>query len=160
MPLPPAVALREYRNEDFPALFALDRACFAPGIAYTQYELRYFLRHPRCFTLVAEEGGQIAGFALAERRMERGHRSGHLITIDVAPGARRAGVGSALIRGVERRLIEGSARMLSLEVAIDNETAQRFYERHGFVFIGRIPGYYAGKIDALTMEKELSAASR
>jgi [ribosomal protein S18]-alanine N-acetyltransferase len=42
-----------------------------------------------------------------------------------------------------------------LEVAVDNATAQSFYERHGFVRTGRIPGYYMGRIDALVMEKQL-----
>jgi ribosomal protein S18 acetylase RimI-like enzyme len=44
---------------------------------------------------------------------------------------------------------------VALEVAVDNATAQSFYERHGFVRTGRIPGYYLGRIDALVMEKTL-----
>jgi len=42
-----------------------------------------------------------------------------------------------------------------LEVAVDNDAAQAFYQRHGFVRTGRIPGYYLGRIDALVMEKSL-----
>lgn len=151
-----AVALRPYAEGDFPALFALDQVCFPAGIAYSANELKYFLRHPRCFTVVAEAGGQITGFSLAERLREQGRPVGHLITIDVAPDARRSGTGSLLISEIERRLREVNAAVLRLEVASDNEAAQRFYARHGFAVTGRIPGYYAGRIDALTMAKHLS----
>ncbi len=151
-----AVLLRPYVKADFAALFALDQVCFPREIAYSANELKYYLRHPRCFTVVAEEHGRVTGFALAERLVEAGAGAGHLITIDVAPDARRTGLGSLLIAQVERRLAEEGALLLRLEVASDNEAAQRFYERHGFAFTGRIPGYYASKVDALTMVKSLA----
>ena len=56
----------------------------------------------------------------------------------------------------ERLLRAAGATTMLLEVAVDNTTAQEFYQRHGFVRIGRIPGYYLGRIDALAMEKKLS----
>jgi ribosomal protein S18 acetylase RimI-like enzyme len=38
---------------------------------------------------------------------------------------------------------------------VDNPDAQLFYRELGFVATGRIPGFYMGTLDALTMEMPL-----
>lgn len=149
--------IREARAEDFAELYALDQACFAPGISWSKAELGYFLKYPKNFALVAEaEPGQIAGFAIAGTLRRQGALLGRLITLDVRPEMRRRRVGGALLRAAEERLRAHGATALVLEVAVDNASAQAFYQRHGFAETGRIRGYYLGRIDALTMEKELS----
>jgi [ribosomal protein S18]-alanine N-acetyltransferase len=155
--------LRAVMPGDFPALHALDQACFPPGIAWSKAEMLYFLRHPNNFAVAAETGwpaadGQppeIAGFAIAGTLRRRGERVGRLITIDVRAEFRRHRLGHALMASVEERLRAAGAAAIILEVAVDNAPAQAFYERHGFTRTGRIPGYYLGKIDALAMEKPL-----
>ncbi len=148
--------IREARAEDFAELYALDQACFAPGISWSKAELGYFLKYPRNFALVAEaEPGQIAGFAIAGTLRRSGVLLGRLITIDIRREMRRRRVGGALLHAVEERLRAAGAAALLLEVAVDNESAQAFYKRHGFARMGRIRGYYLGRIDALTMEKQL-----
>jgi ribosomal-protein-alanine N-acetyltransferase len=149
------MTIREARPGDFQSLYALDQACFVPGIAWSKAELRYFLRYPGNFGLVVEDDGAIAGFAVAGVEMRRGKPLGRLITLDVRDTARRRGVGGMLMEAIEGRLKAAGAVSLKLEVAVDNEGAQAFYARHGFVRTGRIPGYYLDRIDALTMEKLL-----
>lgn len=149
------MTIREAGPEDFRELYALDQACFAPGIAWSKAELGYFLRYPGNIGLVAEEAGGIAGFAIAGVQRRPGQPLGRLITIDVRDTARRRGVGEKLLAAVEARLRAAGATALMLEVAEDNEAAQAFYVRHGFVQTGRIPGYYLDRIDAFTMEKPL-----
>jgi [ribosomal protein S18]-alanine N-acetyltransferase len=152
-----AFSLRAVAPGDFPKLYALDQACFAPGIAWSKAELQYFLRYPGNIGVLAEdESGRLAGFAIAGKRRRQGALLGHLITIDVDSSHRRRGVGHQLLEEAERQLREAGATAVILEVAIDNATAQSFYERHGFTRTGRIPGYYLGRIDALVMEKHLS----
>jgi [ribosomal protein S18]-alanine N-acetyltransferase len=148
--------LRPAQSEDFEALYALDQACFVPGIAWSKAELLYFLKHPSNFAVVAEaDAPGIAGFAIAGTLRRGGKAAGRLITIDVRAEARRQGLGHALLQAVEARLRAVGATAIVLEVAVDNASAQTFYERHGFCRTGRIPGYYLGKIDALAMEKPL-----
>jgi ribosomal-protein-alanine N-acetyltransferase len=148
--------IREARAEDFAGLYALDQACFAPGISWSKAELRYYLRYPKNFALVAEaEAGEIAGFAIAGMLRREGALLGRLITLDVAPEKRRRRVGGVLLEATEEWLRAAGAVALVLEVAVDNESAQAFYKRHGFAATGRIRGYYLGRIDALTMEKTL-----
>lgn len=151
-----AISLRAVKPGDFPILFALDQACFAPGISWSKAELQYFLKYPGNIGLVAErETGRIAGFAIAGRQLRKGALLGRLITIDVDAEFRRAGIGSSLLGEVESRLREIGASVLLLEVAVDNLAAQQFYSRHGFTSTGRIRGYYLGRIDAVVMEKAL-----
>lgn len=147
--------MRAARAEDSATLFAIDQACFAPGIAWSKAELLFFLKHPRNFTVVGEDEAGIAGFAIAGTQRNAGQLRGRLITIDVRNDHRRRGVGSALLEAIEDRLRELGAKSVMLEVAVDNATAQSFYARHGFARTGRIPGYYLGRIDALVMEKTL-----
>jgi [ribosomal protein S18]-alanine N-acetyltransferase len=148
--------IRKAQDEDTATLYAIDQSCFGPGIAWSRAELFYFLKHPRNFSLVAEdEQAAIVGFAVAGLRRGRGELAGHLITIDVRAAERRRGVGQALLAATEERLRARNAGSIELEVAVDNRAALEFYERQGFVRTGRIPGYYLGRIDALTMEKAL-----
>lgn len=151
-----ALSLRPIVNDDFPVLYALDQACFAPGISWSKAELRYFLKYPGNVGVAAvDEAGRIVGFAIAGRQKRQGAVLGRLITIDVDPALRRRGVGHMLLDEMERQLREQNAAAVLLEVAVDNSGAQAFYERHGFRRTGRIPGYYLGRIDALVMEKPL-----
>ena len=168
--------IREFEPSDFDALWRIDQTCFPAGISYSRAELRLYMRRRASFTLVAvgepgdrinptsaNKGGEdlpeaksasvgIGGFIVAEA----GARArGHIITIDVIPSARRAGVGSLLLRAAEDRLISVECRLVELETAVDNLTAISFYKRHGYSVIRTFPGYYSNGVDALVLEKTL-----
>lgn len=144
--------IRPAAREDMPVLFALDRACFRPGIAYSRAELEYFVFHPRSVSIVTEDDSGVAGFAVVEFLPERGQTLGHIVTIDVAPAMRRRGVGRALMESIATVCREKQAARTRLEVAVDNDAALAFYRLLGFVETGRIRGFYLGKLDALVME--------
>ena len=80
---------------------------------------------------------------------------GHIITIDVIASARRAGVGSLLLRAAEDRLISVECRSVELETAVDNLSALSFYKRHGYSVIRTFPRYYSNGVDAFVLEKTL-----
>ena len=162
------IALRPYCEADLPALHALDQVCFAPGIAYSRAELRAFLIHPSSFTVVAVAEEQMVGFAIVRPMRSRTaavfakqyEPALHLITIDVAPEARRLGVGSLLMHWVLTKADELAAKRVLLEVAVDNFAAQHFYERFGFTQSGILTGYYNGVIDALRLERVVVSTDR
>lgn len=146
--------------DDFPVLYALDQACFVPGISWSKAELQYFLKYPGNIGVVANDAqGRIVGFAIAGRQLRKGAVLGRLITIDVDPEFRRSGVGHKLLTQIEEQLRGMGASAVLLEVAVDNPVAQEFYTRHGYESTGRIRGYYLGRIDALVMEKALQGAA-
>lgn len=150
------ISVRPVVPNDFPILYALDQACFAPGISWSKAELQYFLKYPGNIGLVAEDGkGGIVGFTIAGQQLRKGAVFGRLITIDVDPAFRRGGIGHQLLTQVEERLRAVGVSAVLLEVAVDNRVAQEFYQRHGYAQTGRIRGYYLGRIDALVMEKAL-----
>lgn len=154
--------VRDYRREDFDTLWAIDQSCFPPGISYSQYELRSYVRLPDAFTLVAESavepteepeqrGPEILGFLVAECS----RRVGHVVTIDVRSEARRHRIGSALLDIAESRLGAANCRLVRLETAVDNVSALAFYKRRGFDVVKTIPRYYSNHVDALLLEKDL-----
>jgi len=93
--------------------------------------------------------GEVAGFAIMMAEFMR--NTGVLVTLDVAEGWRRRGLGSALVGLCARELHQELPRAsLWLTVASRNEGALAFYDALGFARTGEIPGYYRDD-DALLM---------
>ncbi|HEX6773951.1 MAG TPA: N-acetyltransferase [Acidobacteriaceae bacterium] len=151
----PQAELRLFRRSDLAELLRLDARCFPPRIAYSGSELEYFVRHPRSTTIVAEVDGQIAGFCVVDWKLQSGMKTGHFITVDVAPERRRAGIGRLLMQAGESELLRAGCLAVVLEVAANNQDALAFYERLGYRETGRIPGYYADGANAQVMRKPL-----
>ncbi len=149
--------LRKYRREDFERLLEIDQACFVEGIAYNADEMRYFLSMPSAITLVGADGDRIQGFIVADRfRQRRGSRfMGRIITIDVAPQVQHGGLGTLLLTAAEEELKRADCDYVSLEVAVDNQSALRFYKKHGYSLLKVLPRYYLDSIDGLLMGKKL-----
>lgn len=174
--------IRQFEKADFDTLWQIDQMCFDPQLAYSQPEMTFYMRRPGSFTLVAEAssressrktsppksgksngrtrasipGSNILGFVVAEVR----RKTGHIITIDVVAEARRAGIGTALLRAAEEQLIRAGAATVALETPVNNEAAIRFYKQKGFFAEKTVPGYYSNQIDALVMTKDLAPAVR
>jgi len=163
--------IRQFETGDFDTLWRIDQACFDPQLAYSQPEMAFYMRRPRSFTLVAESeaveipgngsaaaapGFTILGFIVAETR----RNTGHIITIDVVAEARREGVGSALLRAAEDRMLGSGAVAVALETPVNNDAAIRFYKQKGYFVEKTVTGYYSNHMDALVMMKELAHSQR
>jgi len=149
--------VRQYRPGDFERLYKLDQACFEPALAYSRTELRFYIRHPATFTLVAEPEdapAEIVGFVVGHRR--RG-AVGHIITLDVDSNARRQGIGTLLMDTAEQRLAQSGCNAVTLETAVDNRPGISFYLRRDYSLVRTVRGYYANGVDALEMQKELAS---
>lgn len=135
------------------ALADLHARAFTVPRPWRAAEIAGLLASPHVF-LIAAPGGQ--GFLMG--RAVAGEAE--LLTIAVAPEARRQGLGAGL---VARFLAEAAARgaeAAHLEVAADNAGAIALYEGAGFVRQGLRRGYFetpAGqRIDALVMACRLT----
>ncbi|HEY6221341.1 MAG TPA: GNAT family N-acetyltransferase [Candidatus Eisenbacteria bacterium] len=144
--------LRPVVNADLPQLFALDRICFEPGIAYSREEIRSFLALPTARGLALESGGTVVGFTIGYRPARR---RGSVVTLDVHPDWRQRGAGRSLLSALVDRLERDGAREITLEVDVGNRRAIAFYERFGFRTVARLPGYYGAGRDANEMELRL-----
>jgi len=56
---------------------------------------------------------------------------------------------------VEAELKSAGCDYVSLEVAVDNEPALKFYKKHGYAVLKVLPRYYLDSIDGLLMGKRL-----
>lgn len=158
-------SIRKYLEEDFKTLLAIDQSCFAPGIAYSAFELKTYIIRKNSFTFVAEaaedsaddkkigaaQNSSIMGFIVGERIAA----IGHIITIDVRTEARRHKVGSALLELAEKELRQVKCGTVRLETAVDNIAALSFYKRQGYHVMKTIPRYYSNGLNALLLEKDL-----
>ena len=101
-----------------------------------------------------DDGTPVGTATGAEYEAEPG--IGHLYAMWVAPDARDAGVGRALLDAVEVWARSRGCRRLTLTVTETNAPARAFYVACGFVEIGdRAPLREGSALDALTMIKDL-----
>jgi ribosomal protein S18 acetylase RimI-like enzyme len=148
--------LRDYQAEDFDTLIEIDQACYEPGVAYSKRDMRAYLQFPGAECVLAETSHEIAGFCISARQRARGY----IVTIDVLEKYRKSGIGSALLREVERRLAANGVREVGLETATDNESAIAFWNKHGYRTLAVEKGYYPGGRDAFAMTKVLVPLAR
>jgi GNAT superfamily N-acetyltransferase len=102
----------------------------------------------------AEDGTPVGTATGAEFESEPG--IGHVYAMWVAPDARSAGVGRALLDGVESWARGRACRRLTLRVTETNAAARGFYVACGFIESeGRTPLREGSRLHVVTMTKEL-----
>jgi ribosomal-protein-alanine N-acetyltransferase len=119
---------------DVEALARLHATSFAD--AWSAEWIAKLLAHSGTFAFLVD--GTSGGFVLV--RAAGGEAE--ILTLAVAPAARRRGIGSALILAACRRAQEMGADAMFLEVSRTNEPARALYTRLGFREVGRRKGYY------------------
>lgn len=140
--------LREVRPEEAPALAALHAASFPPDSAWGPDAIALMLGLPGAFGLWRP--GE--GFVLARLAGDEAE----ILTLAVAPAARRRGLGAALMAGaMVVALTRGAASAMFLEVAEGNAAARALYLALGFAEVGRRRRYYADGSDALVLRRDL-----
>jgi ribosomal protein S18 acetylase RimI-like enzyme len=79
-----------------------------------------------------------------------------LYWLAVDPAAQGAGVGSALVLEMERRLT-GRARLISVDTSgrADYDPTRSFYESRGYRAVARVPDFYAPGDDQVIFTKAL-----
>ena len=146
-----AFRLRPYQNSDFETLFRVDQSCFPRGIAYSRWQMKFYLRSEGARCLVAEADGEVAGFILTEQTAE----FAHIITLDVLESYRRRNIGSALLQAAEQAAARLGAPRMVLETATTNKPAIALWKKHGYREFGTIADYYGPGLDAYEMHKSL-----
>ena len=133
-----------------PALMAaIHAAAFLPDEAWSAAIFAGHLSLPGTFGFVHEAGGIVLARAAADEA--------EILTIAVAPEARRRGVARALLRAAIAAAGARDAATLFLEVSAANSIARALYESEGFGQVGKRRGYYEDGTDALVLAKKLQA---
>ncbi len=134
--------------DDMAAIHAL---CFTTPRPWSATEIAAFQTDPLCFSLTESESFLIGRAAAGEAE---------LLTLAVAPQARRRGLGARLVsRFLYQARLRGAATAF-LEVADGNAPAIALYTRSGFTHSGRRRGYYqrpdGQATDALILTRQLT----
>jgi ribosomal-protein-alanine N-acetyltransferase len=141
--------------EAAPLLAALHQAGIGEaGPAWDEAAFASLLALPGRLALVAAEEGEPLGMLLLGLVADEGE----IITLAVLPGARRRGLGAALLAAAAAEAAGRGVARLFLEVAEDNAPARALYAGAGFVPVGRRKSYYAragGAVDALMLALSL-----
>lgn len=147
--------LRPVGPEGAETLAAIHWQAFSPG--WSASEITALLEGPGVFALLAEAGGPL-GMILC--RVVAGE--GEILTLAVAPEARRQGLARALVAAAAGLAKQAKAAEMFLEVAVDNLPALRLYEQVGFQRAGLRRGYYdrgdGVRTDAVVMRLDLNTA--
>lgn len=147
--------VRFARKEDYEAINALRApvcalhsngypALFKPVFAKDHQErVLKMMEDPEQDVLVAEENGQLPGFAMVEyiKREETNSmyavHEAHIVEIGVDETSQGKGIGTALIQAVKDAAKVRGCRSVQLDVWEFNKSALRFYEKLGFVTLRR-----------------------
>jgi ribosomal protein S18 acetylase RimI-like enzyme len=146
---------RLYKPEDFPALYAIEEACFNPPDQFGRRYMRRLVQSPHAATWIAEADGKMAGFAIVEWTQEIGGVSAYVQTIEVAPDWRNRGTGRELLLRIEASAGSAGAQTIWLHADEENLGAIRLYRTSGYVCEGREQDYYAPGRPALVYRKPL-----
>jgi len=152
----PSLSIDRMHPSDLPEVLVIERASFS--MPWSRGAFLYEIEQnqvARCW--VGREDGRIVGYiCLWEVADEL-----HVTNVAVHPGARRRGIGRALLESVFARARAAGARTILLEVRPSNGEAIALYESFGFRSVGRRRGYYydTGE-DALVMEAAVSPDER
>jgi RimJ/RimL family protein N-acetyltransferase len=128
------------------------------SVADERRYLKAVRNHPDAAVFVAESGGEIVGRLSISRDPHPASRHVADLGLMVALGARRQGVGTALLEQAAAWGRATGVRKLELHVFPHNEPAIRLYERFGFVREGYRKDHFrrgSGYVDAILMAYEL-----
>ncbi|CAN5771713.1 hypothetical protein BH20CHL3_BH20CHL3_08840 [soil metagenome] len=140
------------RWRDLRGVAAIQKASFRPRLAYGLSALGVLRVFPGVVFLVARtDATTVAGCIIGDR-----HRGAfRIMNLAVAPSARRQGVATALLHGIEMVVPTGD---IVLMVEEWNTGAQTLYEREGYARDGVARDYYGRGRHGIRMEKQRTAS--
>lgn len=149
--------IRRPTDADLAALVELEQVCFRDYYAphrFMRIHFKTYMRNERALCFVAMCDGSLLGYVAGLVRGRQAQRA-RLDSLAVAPQQEGRGVGSRLLR---RFLMEARRRGcagVTLEVALANDRALRFFDERGFRATSKLPGYYTPRHDGLRMQSPL-----
>jgi D-alanine-D-alanine ligase len=159
-----APALRPLCAADRPAIESITRACGLFRDDEIPVALEVFdaalAADPAYAALAADADGRTAGWICwGPTPCTLGTYDLYWMAVD--PALQHAGIGTALIREMERRLT-GLARLIVVETAgrADYAGTRAFYEARGYHAVARIPQFYAPDDDQVVYLKYLTRTAQ
>lgn len=143
------MTVRAWTEEDVKEIARLEAECFSDP--WTEGMLADTLRFPIYHTFLAEEGGQVCGYACLISLFE----DAEVANVAVDAPFRGRGIGKALMDAMHERARSLGATQCLLEVRVSNVAAIGLYKKYGYVRYGVRKNYYEDGEDAFVMKKTL-----
>jgi [ribosomal protein S18]-alanine N-acetyltransferase len=139
------------RVADVPEILRIEEDLF--GVErWTEGMFRAELEAGHYYLVARDETGAVAGYA---GLVVASPDEAWVNNIAVRRDAQRGGVGRALLEALLVEAAKAGAHRVLLEVAADNEAAQKLYAGYGFEVVAVRRGYYQpSNTDALVMVRE------
>ena len=119
---------------------------------YSSSLFNYFCEtFPQGF-IVAEKHHKIIGFIVG---MPTSLENARILMLSISEAQRRQNIGSELLKQFLIEAAQQNIENIELEVRTDNTKAIKFYEKHGFKIIDKLPKFYQNEEDAYTMKKTI-----
>lgn len=141
--------LRALQRKDVAKIVEAEKRCFSDP-----WDERAFfaeLDNPFCHCILAEEGGQVCGYACLISLFE----DAEVANVAVDAPFRGRGIGKALMDAMHERARSLGATQCLLEVRVSNVAAIGLYKKYGYVRYGVRKNYYEDGEDAFVMKKTL-----
>ena len=142
--------IRPWKYEDILKISELEKECF-PAEPWSFQMIASSFETDGFFGVVAEEGGEIAGYGGITVAAD----TSDIANIAVTEQYRRGGVASDVLDTLCKRAKEMGAEKAFLEVRVSNVAAMSLYLKHGFKGVYARTRYYPDGEDCLVMSKEL-----
>lgn len=142
----------EFQNLE--ELTRIERECFTIE-AFTKGTIASLLKNPKAIVLLGRVNDEVAGFIIGLIENREAIKIGRVYTVDVAVQHRRRGIGSILLRELEKAFVKSGIQSCYLEVRVDNEAARRLYRKQGYVEFESLNDYYSEGVHGVRLRKQL-----
>lgn len=145
--------LRAAHASEAAEIAAISRQQVEYGLTWrwTPARIKRSINDKETMVLIASESGVTNGFAI----MKFSDETAHLLLLAVQPKMRRNGVGTDMLRWLEKSCVTAGIQAVQLEVRASNRIAISFYEKLGFRLVERVAAYYDRSEAAIVMRREL-----
>lgn len=142
--------IRPAEEKDVRQIEEIEQECFSVPWSYKSLH-QDIVENKRALYIVAEEDGQICGYAGVWKIFDEGH----ITNVAVTKHCRRRHLARAILTYLFEAAGKEGVKRYTLEVRAGNEPAKKLYEGLGFSEAGIRKGYYEDNgEDALIMWKE------
>lgn len=145
-------------KSDILDLVALENACFNTDFyrphRFSWSQFASYLRNPRAIFFIAIQQGVLLGYIAGYRGARSQPVSARIESLAVAQAVQTRGMGGLLLRHSMEVTQRGCTRV-TIEVAVANRSARRFFSHRGFKEAGRLTTYYDSQYDGIRMQREL-----
>ena len=147
----PAVTIRlaTYADADAIALLSRSEIEYELPWSWTPSRVQQAIASLSTNVAVAHDDGQLVAFGIMSYRED----IARLLLLAVHPSVRRRGIGSLVLRWLEKVAYVAGIARIRLEARQDNVAAIAFYRKHGYRVRGTVVGMYDGMENGVRLEK-------